>query len=279
MIRSLRRKGGEGSEAAAAFLSNFMPINPAIGDQRRFSSKLVFGDRKQSSTHRVGMSTIVFRDDEILSAGQNYIDILKSEIPIYVAPISESVGFSFSRRSISAAQAAREIVTEVEANSQIRPWIDWLIFSAVVLLTAVGVGVTIGMIRAAATTGIRLLATAALVFETADGTEYITGFIGGKAQGYNPLKAAFRNLGTSANGASGAKPPSISTTHSISALASAVRSDFSRAASMPRRRCPQPVSRSRVKWKNKPCPVRAPRKGRCSNDGQGHTHRRRISRT
>ena len=44
------QKGGEGSETAAAFLSNFMPPMPQSGDQRRHYFKLVFADEVRHRT-------------------------------------------------------------------------------------------------------------------------------------------------------------------------------------------------------------------------------------
>ena len=210
----VRLKGGEGSESAAAFLTNFMPPMPGVGDERRHYCKLVYADEVEySRTSMMGhtaRSIDVRRDGELVSSTDPMFNLLGNEILVFVSPkqTTSSVAALYSRTrttTMTSAEAARAVIREVELNNEIKPWVDWLVFGANVLLIFVGVGATIGALRVVTTVGARLLLTTALVFEVADGTEYITGFIGGKKEGYNPLKAAFRNVGASANRASGAQ--------------------------------------------------------------------------
>jgi len=207
-------KGGEGSETAAAFLTNFMPPNPQTGDKRRFYCKLVFGEETVlsvvSSGYSASSSIHIYQNGVPTSHVDPLFNILGSEIIIPVSPketISTRAGFynNSSSKTITSAQAAAAVISNVENTNKFKPYIDWLIFGTGVVLTVYGVGATVGLIRVAATTGARLLASTALVFEIADGTEYISGYIGGTKTGYNPLKSAFRSVGKSANGASGAQ--------------------------------------------------------------------------
>lgn len=208
------QKGGEGSEEAAAFLSNFMPPMPSSGDRREHYFKLVFADRivdrvSTSVTWHAAMKD-VYRDGALVISSDPLLNMMGNEIAIFVAPLRVSSSASlFSRdkppKQISAARAARDVILEVENNNQMKPLLGWLIFGASFLLIFAGVGVTIGAVRVAATTGARLLASTALAFEVSDATEYVTGFIGGKGADYNPLREAFKNVGASASGASGAQ--------------------------------------------------------------------------
>lgn len=197
------QKGGEGSETAAAFLSNFMPPMPQSGDQRRHYFRLVFADEILLSPTNPNIKLARRNGEQVaVTTGTLFGD----QFPIVVAQYEPLSALNTSVvKTYSAAEAARKVIADVESINAMKPWLDWLIFGATVLTVFAGVGVTVGAIRVAATTGARLMATTALVFETSEGTEYITGFIGGRAQGYNPLKSAFKNIGGSANGASGAQ--------------------------------------------------------------------------
>lgn len=212
------QKGGEGSETAAAFLSNFMPPMPQSGDQRRHYFKLVFADEVRHRTTSMSAMGIpmassrieAYRSGQLIDSADPALNLLGSEIMVFSGPevtSSQTAGFyhNTDTQRLTPTEAARSIISQVETANQMKPWLDWLIFGATVLTVFAGVGVTVGAIRVAATTGARLMATTALVFETSEGTEYITGFIGGRAQGYNPLKSAFKIIGGSANGASGAQ--------------------------------------------------------------------------
>lgn len=211
----VRLKGGEGSEGAAAFLSNFMPPMPNSGDQRRHYFKLIFADEVRlppgSTSTWNPTNSSAYRDGQLITMSDPATDLLGSELKILVAPYQTSTTFSIltgvstQEMSISASRAAQEIISEVESSNRMKPWIDWLIFGANVLTVFAGVGVTVGAVRIAATAGARLMASTALVFEVADGTEYISGFLGGKGAGYNPLKEAFRAVGSSSGGGSGAQ--------------------------------------------------------------------------
>ncbi len=209
----ISQKGGPGSETAAAFLTNFMPPIKGV-DDRDYYFKLVFAERVEESINNAPAvtttTTSAYWDGELIKIGSAPTDLASFEVPIYVAPIevlSTTVFFHLrsQENAISPSRAARLVIDQVERDTVRKPYVDWLVFSGNVVFIAVGVGATVGAIRVATTVGGRLLATTALAFEVADGTEYITGFIGGKGQGYNPLKAAFRNVGQSANGASGAQ--------------------------------------------------------------------------
>lgn len=208
------QKGGEGSEEAAAFLSNFMPPMPSSGDRREHYFKLVFADKVIGRVSALGDAVVaakeIYRDGTFVSSSDFMLNLLGNEIAIFVAPLQGSVVTSlFSRDKppdqMSAAQAARGVIQEVEFINHMKPWLGWLIFGAGFLLISAGVGVTIGAVRVSATTGARLLASTALVFEVSDATEYVTGFIGGKGADYNPLREAFKNVGASASGSSGAQ--------------------------------------------------------------------------
>lgn len=212
------QNGGEGSEQAAAFLSNFMPPMPSSGDKRKHYFKLIFADEVRSSmtaTSFGGVMAASSRTRAIVDGAQvesvdDLFNLLGSEILIFTGPkITSSVGNGFYSNSTSEvltpALAARRIITEIDRNNEMKPWIDWMIFGANVLLVFAGVGVTVGALRIAATAGARLMASTALAFEVADGTEYITGFVGGKGAGYNPLKEAFKAVGSASGGGSGAQ--------------------------------------------------------------------------
>ena len=212
----VRQKGGEGSEQAAAFLSNFMPPMPGSGDKRRHYFRLIFADEVRSSlmtssffgTPSASSRTRAIIDGAQVESVDDMFNLLGSEILIFSAPrttTTASNGFYSYPNSqvLTPAAAASRIISDVERNNAMKPWIDWMIFGANVLLVFAGVGVTVGALRIAATTGARLLASTALAFEVADGTEYITGFVGGKGAGYNPLKAAFKAVGSTAAGGSG----------------------------------------------------------------------------
>lgn len=208
------QKGGEGSEEAAAFLSNFMPPMPNSGDRREHYFKLVFADELVNWTIPTGLApaatNTAYRKGSPTEVSVPLLNLLGSEILIFASPRKKEgsmAGFvKWSKTEIQTApQVARQVIAEVEITNQMKPWLGWLIFGASVLLIFAGVGVTIGAVRVAATTGARLLASTALVFEVSDATEYVTGFIGGKGADYNPLREAFKNVGASASGASGAQ--------------------------------------------------------------------------
>lgn len=206
----VRLKGGEGSEQAAAFLSNFMPPMSSSGDKRRHYFKLIYADevRLPTSSMSTWTSTTSFgyRDGEQIGRSDPSTDLLGSEIPILVSPRETSEGLFIKQgRTLPAALVAQHVIHEVERSNAMKPWVDWLIFGTNVLLVFAGVGVTVGAIRIAATTGARLMASTALAFEVADGTEYITGFVGGKGAAYNPLKEAFKAVGSASGGGSGAQ--------------------------------------------------------------------------
>lgn len=205
--------GGEGSEQAAAFLTNFMPTGQAW-DERKHYCKLVHGDEVVFSTTAAmghsSQSISVYRGGESVEFSSPMFNLIGEEVEIYAAPtiVSSTIAPFYTNRDeqiYTPELAARSVISQIETVNAIKPYIDWLIFGASVLTVFVGVGATVGAIRVASSVGARLLATTALVFEVADGTEYITGFIGGKGAGYNPLREAFRYVGQSAGGGTGAQ--------------------------------------------------------------------------
>ena len=210
-------KGGESSEEAAAFLTNFMPPNPETGDTRKHFFKLIYGDRmihNVVNTHSYYTANIqsIYRDGEVIEHDNPLLNTLGNEINIFVAPKDEMthtalLGLyqSTKTESISALDSAENIINKVDNTNKMKPYLDWLIFGAGVLFVAWGVGSAVGAIRVATTVGSRLSASSLLAFSVSEGTEYITGYIGGKGKGYNPIKQAFKWVGRSVNGTSGAQ--------------------------------------------------------------------------
>jgi len=199
-------KGGEGSEAFAAFLSNFMPPMRNSGDERRYYFKLYFGEELTTSYSGGSSLSRLTIDGEVTGSAHN-LSIFGSEIPILAAPKSTTL-FEWgnpSTNTYSPSQAAQNIISEIETITKIKPWLDWLIFGAQVLSVFVGCGVAVGAIRVAATVGARIAASVVLAFEVSEGVDIITGFVGGKGPGYNPLKEAFKFVGNSVAGQSGDK--------------------------------------------------------------------------
>lgn len=214
----VRLKGGEGSEQAAAFLSNFMPLMPNSGDERKISCYLTYLD-----THDISMSLsgampsdsgtlggeavdrplgVIGAADAIMNNRYEIVVTRRKTTSIYYGVLG---GTQSTSTSYTAQQAAANVIAQVEQAKTMNLMIDWMIFGANVLLVFAGVGVTVGAIRIATTAGARLMASTALAFEVADGTEYITGFVGGKGAGYNPLKEAFKAVGSVSGGDSGAQ--------------------------------------------------------------------------
>lgn len=208
----VKQKGGEDSEAAMDWLTNFFPPRPEVGDRRTHHCVLVFESEGMGII--TGSGWLTSSPDNVRLEKPGLISDPVYEIRVTMSLQVEVVArWGRHTREINqigdAASTARTIIRLVDEAARHRSQRLANLFALNVMSVFMGVGVGVAALRVATTIGARLAASAVIVFEASQGVEYVTGYLGGRQAGYNPLKEGFKYLGRTGNGRSGEQTAEI----------------------------------------------------------------------
>ncbi|WP_394199181.1 hypothetical protein [Litoreibacter albidus] len=210
--------GGIDSDAANDFLTNFFPPKPEVGDQRTHHCELQF--ESEGTVVSTPYSWLLDRDPTPLYARRGPQNVRSTVMSaVYTITVTMNLRIEVAKRysrsvrevrpigdAAGTAAAIIRLVRQADIHRQRQIQSMFVLSIASVFL---GVGVGACALRVATTVGARLLASTVIVFEAAEGISVVDGYLGGKQQGYNPLREAFKYLGETANGESGKQTAEI----------------------------------------------------------------------
>ncbi|EEW61046.1 hypothetical protein SCH4B_0132 [Ruegeria sp. TrichCH4B] len=208
----VRQKGGDDSDAAMDWLTNFFPPRPEVGDRRTHHCVLVFESEGLEIIRGSGWFTDSPENTRLETPGllDDAIYEIKVSMSLQVDVVARWGRHTREVKPIGdAAGTARAIIRFVDEAARHRQNRLASLFALNIVSVFMGVGIGAAALRVATTVGARLAASAVILFETSQGVEYVTGYMGGRRSGYNPLRETFRYLGRTGNGRSGEQTAEI----------------------------------------------------------------------